>query len=68
MQNDIVDQLIEQIKRLEKELRYELQAKQDEFFYQIDKKKVRFEKEVREKHRKLKKKLHRFLLGVMPTL
>lgn len=62
MQNDIVDQLIEQIKRLEKELRYELQAKQDEFFYQIDKKKVRFEKEVREKHRKLKKKLHRFLL------
>ena len=62
MQNDIVDQLIAQIKRLEKELRNELQAKQDDIFYQIDKKKVRFEKDVRAKHRKLKKKLHRFLL------
>ena len=62
MQNDIVNQLIDQIKRLEMELRHELQAKQDEFFYQIDKKKVRFEKEARKQHRKLKKQLHRFLL------
>ena len=62
MQNDIVEQLIEQIKRLEKELRHELQTKQDEFFYQIDKKKVLFEEEARKQHRKLKKKLHRFLL------
>jgi hypothetical protein len=62
MQNDIVEQLIGQIKRLEKELRHELQAKQDEFFYHVDRKKVWFEKEVREQHLVLKKKLHHFLL------
>lgn len=62
MQNDIVGQLIEQIKRLEKELRQELQTKQDHFFYTIDRNKVLFEDEVRKQHRKLKQKLHRFLL------
>jgi len=62
MHNDIVGQLIVQIKKLEKELREELHAKQEEFFYQIDRNRVRFEKEARKQHRKLKKKLHRFLL------
>ena len=62
MKNDIVDQLIEKIRRLEKELRYELQSKQEEFLYRIDRNKVRFEKEARKQHRKLKKKIHRFLL------
>lgn len=62
MENDIVGQLIEQIKRLEKELRHELESKQEEFLYQIDRKKVRFEEEARKQHLKLKKRLHRFLL------
>lgn len=62
MQNDIAAQLIEQIKRLEIELREELHKKQEEFFYKIDRKKIRFEEEVRKQHLKLKMKLHRFLL------
>lgn len=62
MQKDIVEQLIAQIKLLEKELINELQKKQEEFLYQIDKKKIRFEEEARKRHLNLKKKIHRFLL------
>ena len=62
MQNDIVEQLIDQIKRLEKELRFELQKKQEEFFYRIDREKVLFEEKARKQHLLFKKKLHRFLL------
>ena len=62
MNNKSIEQLIEKIKHLEIELRHELQKKQEEFLYRIDRKKVRFEKEVRKKHRKLKKKLRYFLL------
>jgi len=62
MQKDIVEQLIEQIRRLEKELFQELQKKQEEFLYEIDRKKIRFAEEARKRHLHLKKKLHRFLL------
>lgn len=62
MENNIVEQLIEKIKRLEIELRHELQKKQEEFFYRIDREKVRFEKEVKNQHLLLKKKLRYYLL------
>jgi hypothetical protein len=45
--------LIEQIKNLEKELFEELQKKQEEFFYNIQGKKVRFEKAARRHHKTL---------------
>ena len=45
--------LIEQIKNLEKELYEELQKKQEEFFYNIQGKKVRFEKAARRHHKTL---------------
>lgn len=45
--------LIEQIKSLEKELFEELQKKQDEFYYNIKGKKVRFEKAARRHHKTL---------------
>jgi hypothetical protein len=45
--------LIAQIKNLEKELYEELQKKQDEFFYNIQGKKVRFEEAARRQHRSL---------------
>ncbi len=61
MEKDIVEQLIEKIKHLETDLRHELQKKQDDFFYRIDRKKVRFEKEASKQHRKLKKKVRLFL-------
>jgi len=61
MEKDIVEQLIGKIKHLETELRDELQKKQDEFYYRIDREKVRFEKEVRKQHRLLRKKVRIFL-------
>jgi len=45
--------IIEQIKNLEKELYAELQKKQEEFFYNIQGKKVRFEEAARRRHKAL---------------
>lgn len=45
--------LIKQIKNLEKELYEELQKKQDEFYYIVQGKKVRFEKAARRHHKAL---------------
>ncbi len=67
MEKDIVEQLIEKIKHLETELRHELQKKQDEFYYRIDRNKVRFEKEVRKQHRQLRKKVRIVPEGVACT-
>ena len=54
--------LIEQIKNLEKELYAELQEQQDEFFYNIRGKKVRFEKAVRRQHKLLMTHVPTYLL------
>ena len=48
-----LQELIEQIKNLEKELYEELQKRQEKFYYQIQGKKVRFEKAVRRHHKAL---------------
>lgn len=61
--NERIDQLISKIKELEHELRQELQQKQDAFLYRIERNKVRFEEEVKARHRKLSLKLHRYLFG-----
>lgn len=58
--NEKIDQIIGRIKELERELRQELQEKQDAFLYRIERKKVLFETEVKERHRKLIIKLHRY--------
>ena len=55
-----LQELIEQIKALEKELYEELQKKQEEFFYKIQGKKVRFERAVRRHHKTL-------ATGFLPT-
>ncbi|MBU0483501.1 MAG: hypothetical protein KKB30_03170 [Proteobacteria bacterium] len=57
-----IERLIKKIKQLDNELRRELHKKQDEFFYHIDQKKVRFEKEVRKQHKNLVKGLSRYFL------
>ncbi|MCK4837194.1 MAG: hypothetical protein KAS94_00240 [Desulfobulbaceae bacterium] len=54
--------LIAQIKNLEKELFEELQKKQDEFFYNIKGKKVRFEKAARRQHKSLMTHVPTYLL------
>lgn len=60
--NGKIDQLISRIKELERELRQELQQKQEAFLYRIERDKVRFETEVKQRHRKLSIKIHRYLL------
>ena len=53
--------LLEAIKKLQKELRLEIEKKEAEFYYTIIGKKVRFEAEVRRRHRTLVYRLSRYL-------
>lgn len=57
-----LERLINKIKGLEHELRQELQRKQEEFYYKIDQGKIQFEQEVKVKHKKLTKRLHRYFI------
>lgn len=59
--NEEIDRLISKIKELEQELRQELQQKQEAFFYRVERDTVRFEEEVTHRHRKLIKRLRRYL-------
>jgi len=56
-----IENLMEKIRGLENELLLELQKKQDEFFYEVIRKKVRFEREVRKQHRALLQKIRHYL-------
>ncbi len=51
--NDRLEMLLEKFRTLERELVMELQKKQEEFFYQIHKKKVRFQREIKLQHKRL---------------
>ena len=53
--------LLEAIKKLEKELLLEIEKKEAEFYYTVIGKKVRFEKEVKKKHRALMQRLSPYL-------
>lgn len=55
---DKIKEIIEGIKRLEKELTEEVQRKEDEFFYSIRGKKVYFEEEIKRQHRKYATKFY----------
>ena len=56
-----IESLMERIKALENELLVELQKKQEEFFYEVVRKKVRFEREVKKQHKALVQKISRYL-------
>jgi hypothetical protein len=56
-----LEEIIEQIKNLEQELLQELQQKQDEYFYIIKGKRVRFEEETRRYHRTLVTNIRTYL-------
>lgn len=56
-----LQELVEQIKKLEKELSAELQKKQEEFYYQIKGRKVYFEAATRQYHKALVLRLHTYL-------
>ena len=51
--NDRLEILLEKFRALEHELAIELQKKQEEFFYTIHKKKIRFPLEIKLEHKKL---------------
>ncbi len=61
MLDDHIEALIAKIKKLEKELSQEIQKKEEEFYYRISGKKVRFEKEVKRRHKALMQKVSRYL-------
>ncbi len=51
--NDRLEMLLEKFRTLERELAMELQKKQEEFFYEIRKTKVRFQREITLEHQRL---------------
>ncbi len=58
---EILQEIIEKIKALERELAAELQARQEEFLYKIKGKKVYFEEATRKQHKILMNKLHSYI-------
>ena len=60
---DKLQGIIEEIKRLEKELREEFQKKQAEFYYKIKGKRVYFEKETKKFHKTLATKIYTYLFN-----
>jgi len=56
-----IQEIMEQIKNLEKRLSIEFQKKQEEFFYKINGRKVRFDKATREYHKTLMTKVRTYL-------
>ncbi|WP_028584258.1 hypothetical protein [Desulfogranum mediterraneum] len=56
-----IQEIIEQIKQLEKELLLEIQKKEEDFFYRVQGKKVYFEKETKKYHKKLAVKISSYL-------
>lgn len=60
MGNNFED-LIQKIKKLQKELDQEIQKKEEEFFYKIRGKRVYFEKEIKRHHKVLVKSIFRYL-------
>ena len=55
-----LQEIVDEIKELEQELLQELQKKQDEYYYIIEGKRVRFEEETRRYHKTLAKTLHSY--------
>ena len=58
-----IQEIIEEIKRLEKELLVEIQNKEDEFFYKIQGKKVLFKEETKKYQKTLVTKVPTYLLN-----
>ena len=58
-----IQDLIEQIKNLEKRLSLEIQKKEEEFFYSIQGEKVDFEKSARQYHKTLTTKIHTYIFN-----
>jgi hypothetical protein len=66
--NDRLEMLLEKFRTLERELAMELQKKQDEFFYQVHKKKVRFQRGIKLEHRLMMKGVFQYLRESRPLV
>lgn len=64
--NDKIRHLLDQIKALEEEVQSELNTQGSQWFYQIEGKRIEFERAIREKHRNLKLGLFHWLLTARP--
>ena len=62
-----LNELFKELLKIENELLEELQKNKDKYYYEIIKKKVLFQKNVRIKNRKLAKGIIRYLLDVKPV-
>lgn len=64
--NDRLEMLLEKFRMLERELAMELQKKQEEFFYEIHKKKVRFQRGIKLEHRLLMQNAFQYIQRARP--
>jgi hypothetical protein len=64
--NDRITELLAQMAALEEDLRTALQEQESKMFFQINGKRVEFERSVRDAHRKLKKNFFRWLVTNRP--
>jgi len=60
---DRLEELIDRIKKLEKELASEIQKKEEEFFYTIRGRKVLFEQEIKRRHKQYATRLASYLIN-----
>ena len=58
-----IEDIIEQINNLQKRLSLEIQKKEDEFFYKIHGKKVKFEKATKQRHKTLVSKIYTYIFN-----
>jgi hypothetical protein len=64
--NEHINQILAQISALEEQLAAAVHAQESRMFFQLDGKRVEFERSAREAHRKLKKTLWRWLVADRP--
>ena len=58
-----IEDIIEKINNLEKILSLEIQKKEKEFFYKINRKKIEFKKSTKQYHKTLATKIHAYILN-----
>ncbi|CCQ90166.1 conserved hypothetical protein [Nitrospina gracilis 3/211] len=67
---DTIQNILNKIKELEGQLQQEIETRQEKFYYHIKRKRVYFEKQVREQHKLLMKTIYRYLhdARIMPVV
>jgi hypothetical protein len=63
---DKLEVLLDKIRKLETEFRMEIQKKEQEFYYHVKRNRVRFEREVKARHKLLMERIPPYLLHARP--